>query len=253
MITRGGGDHAASLRNEFDDVKTEVKNMKEDIKGILPMFEKTMKVMEENLHLAKEEICGAKARMEMLEADIKKVVQTDDRGIPAVVTAPPQPAPVVRAPQSPVVTARESAPVERAPHSPALSASESAPVVKKPCGWHKHKPDSFVELDCMGVEEKDVDDWINHLGSTLFKWDTKPACKILTRLRPVHTQQKCRVTACRTQANRSFHVQCLDCLQCVYGKYGTWAEGESPMAPTRAAKGLMDFFMIEESGEKPQT
>ena len=65
MITRGGGDHAASLRNEFDDVKTEVKNMKEDIKGILPMFEKTMKVMEENLHLAKEEICGAKARMEM--------------------------------------------------------------------------------------------------------------------------------------------------------------------------------------------
>ena len=253
LITRGGGDHAASLRNEFDDVKTEVKNMKEDIKGILPMFEKTMKVMEENLHLAKEEICGAKARMEMLEADIKKVVQTDDRGTPAVVTAPPQPAPVVRAPQSPVVTARESAPVERAPHSPALSAPESEPVVTEPCRWHKHKPDSCVELDCMGVEEKDVDDWINHLGSTLFKWDNKPACKILTRLRPVHKEQKCRVTACRTQANRSFHVQCLDCLQCVYGKYGTWAEGESPMAPTRAAKGLMDFFMIEESGEKPQT
>ena len=252
MITRGGGDHAASLRNEFDDVKTEVKNMKEDIKGILPMFEKTMKVMEENLHLAKEEICGAKARMEMLEADIKKVVQTDDRGIPAVVTAPPQPAPVVRAPQSPVVTARESAPVERAPHSPALSAPESEPVVTKPCGWHKHKPDSCVELDCLGVEEKDADDWINHLGSTLFQWNTKPLYKIQTRLRPVW-REKCRVTACRTQANRSFHVQCLDCLQCVYGKYGTWAEGESPMAPTRAAKGLMDFFMVEESGEKPQT
>ena len=32
MITRGGGDHAASERNEFDAVKTEVKNMKEDIK-----------------------------------------------------------------------------------------------------------------------------------------------------------------------------------------------------------------------------
>ena len=174
LITRGGGDHAASLRNEFDDVKTEVKNMKEDIKGIVPMFEKTMKVMEENLHLAKEEICGAKARMEMLEADIKKVVQTDDRGIPAVVAAPPQPAPVVRAPQSPVVTARESAPVERAPHSPALSAPESEPVVTKPCGWHKHKPDSCVELDYAGVEEKDVDDWINHLGSTLFARNTKP-------------------------------------------------------------------------------
>ena len=244
MITRGGGDHAASLRNEFDDVKTEVKNMKEDIKGILPMFEKTMKVMEENLHLAKEEICGAKARIEMLELVA--------RGIPAVVTERPHPAPVVRAPQSPVVTARESAPVERAPHSPALSASESAPVVKKPCGWHKHKPDSCVELDCMGVEEKDVDDWINHLGSTLFQWNTKPLYKIQTRLRPVW-REKCRVTACRTQANRFFHVQCLKCLQCAYGKYGTWAEGASPMAPTRAQSVLAEFFLIEDGGEKPQT
>ena len=172
MITRCGGDHAASLRNEFDDVKTEVKNMKEDIKGILPMVEKTMKKVEERLHLAKEEICGAKARMEMLEADIKKVVQTDDRGIPAVVTAPPQPAPVVRAPQSPVVTAPESAPVVRAPHSPALTAPQSESD-DEACRWHKHKPDSCVEPDYEGVVEKDADDWINHLGSTLFAKNTK--------------------------------------------------------------------------------
>ena len=177
LITRGGGDHAASLRNEFDDVKTEVKNMKEDIKGILPMFEKTMKVMEENLHLAKEEICGAKARIEMLEADIKKVVQTDDRGIPAVVTAPPQPAPVVRAPQSPVVTASESAPVVRAPQLPALQARQSESD-DEPCGWHKHKPDSCVEPDFMGVVEKSADDWINHLGATLFvKKTPKPSTR----------------------------------------------------------------------------
>ena len=252
MITRGGGDHAASLRNEFDDVKTEVKNMKEDIKGILPMFEKTMKVMEENLHLAKEEICGAKARIEMLEADIKNVVQTDDRGIPAVVTAPPQPAPVVRAPQSPVVTARESAPVERAPHSPALSALESEPVVTKPCGWHKHKPDSCVELDFLGVEEEDADDWINHLGSTLFAKNTKTLYKIGSRIRPVW-RDKCRVTACRTKANRFLHVQCVKCRQGVYGKYGHWTEDNSPMAPKRAMSLLAEFFMVEEDGEKPQT
>ena len=72
MTTRGGGGHAASERNEVDAVKTEVKNMKEDIKVILLRSEKTMKVMEENSHLAKEAICGAKARIEMLEADIKK-------------------------------------------------------------------------------------------------------------------------------------------------------------------------------------
>ena len=176
MITRGGGDHAASLRNEFDDVKTEVKNMTEDIKAILLRSEKTMKVMEENLHLAKEEICGSKARIEMLEADIKKVVQTDDRGIPAVVTAPPQPAPVVRAPQSPVVTAPESAPVVRAPHSPALTAPQSESD-DEACRWHKHKPDSCVEPGYVGVVEKDADDWINHLGSTLFAGTPKPSTR----------------------------------------------------------------------------
>ena len=152
MITRGGGDHAASERNEFDAVKTEVKNMKEDIKVVLQGFEKTMKVMEENLHLAKEEICGAKARIEMLELLA--------RGIPAVVTAPPQPAPVVRAPQSPVVTAPQSESDDEA------------------CRWHKHKPDSCVEPDYMGVVEKSADDWINHLGATLFAKNTKTLYKI---------------------------------------------------------------------------
>ena len=73
MITRGGGDHAASERNEFDALKTEVRDMKEDIKVILLRFEKTMKVMEENLQLAKEETCGAKARIEMLEAETKQL------------------------------------------------------------------------------------------------------------------------------------------------------------------------------------
>ena len=244
--TRGGGDHAASERNEFDAVKTEVKNMKEDIKGILPMVEKTMKKVEERLHLAKEEICGAKARMEMLEADIKKVVQTDDRGIPAVVTAPPQ-----HAPQSPVVTASESAPVVTAPHSPALTAAQSESD-DEACRWHKYKPDSCVEPDYVGSVEKDADDWINHLGATLFAKNTKTCYKIGSRIGPVWGD-KCRVTACRTKANRFFHVQCLKCRQCAYGKYGHWAEDASPMAPTRAQSVLAEFFMIEEGGEKPQT
>ena len=152
MITRGGGDHAASERNEFDAVKTEVKNMKEDIKVVLQGFEKTMKVMEENLHLAKEEICGAKARIEMLELLA--------RGIPAVVTGTGSPAPVVRAPQSPVVTAPQSESDDEA------------------CRWHKHKPDSCVEPDYMGVVEKSADDWINHLGATLFAKNTKTLYKI---------------------------------------------------------------------------
>ena len=244
MITRGGGDHAAPewwgpWAPYGTRVKTEVKNMKEDIKVILQGFEKTMKKMEENLHLAKEEICGAKARIEMLEADSKKVVQTDDRGIAAVVTAPPQQEPVVRAPQSPVVTAPQS---------------ESD---DEPCGWHKHKPDSCVEPDFMGVVEKSADDWINHLASTLFVQNTKTVYKIQSRIAPVWGD-KCRVTACRTPANRFFHVQCLKCLQCANGKYGRWTADDSPVdgqkTPERAMRMLAEFFMIEmDDGEKPQT
>ena len=215
-------------------MKTEFKNMKEDIMEVMEVMKETMKGMEENLHLAKEEICGAKARIEMLEADIKNVVQTDDRGIPAVVTAPPQPAPVVRAPQSPVVTAPQSESDDEA------------------CRWHKHKPDSCVEPDYVGVVEKDADDWINHLGSTLFAKNSKTLKKIQKRILPVW-RDKCRVTACRTKANRFFHVQCLKCLQCVYGKYGTWAEDASPMSSKRAMSLLAEFFMIEEGDEKPQT
>ena len=117
---------------------------------------------------------------------------------------------------------------------------------------HKHVPDSWVEPDYTGVVEKHTDDWINHLSSTLFAKNTRTCYKIGSRMKAVGGS-KCRVTACRTQANRFFHVQCLKCLQCVYGTYGTWTEDASPMAPKRAMSLLAEFFMVEEGGEKPQT
>ena len=66
-------------------------------------------------------------------------------------------------------------------------------------------------------------------------------------------RDKCTVTACRTKANRAFHVQCVKCRQGVYGKYGHWTGDYSPMAPERAMKMLAEFFMVEGDGEKPQT
>ena len=127
---------------------------------------------------------------------------------------------------------------------PALTA-QSEPD-DEPCRWHKHKPESWIEPDYVGVVEKDADDWINHLGSTLFAKNSKTLYKILDRIRPVWGG-KCRVTACRTQANR------LKCLQCAYGKYGRWTADQSPMAPDRAMRMLAEFFMIEDDGEKPHT
>ena len=63
--------------------------------------------------------------------------------------------------------------------------------------------------------ETNVDEWIDHLSATLFATNTNTVYRIGARLRPVWGQ--CRVTACRTQANRFFHVECLKCGQSVFG------------------------------------
>ena len=99
--------------------------------------------------------------------------------------------------------------------------------------------------------ETNVDEWIDHLSAPPFATNTNTVHRIGARLRPVWGQ--CRVTACRTQANRFFHVQCLKCQQSVYGQYGAWAAELSPKAPDRAMRALAEFFLIEESDEKRQT
>ena len=66
-----------------------------------------------------------------------------------------------------------------------------------------------------GSVETNVDEWIDHLSAPPFATNTNTVHRIGARLRPVWGQ--CRVTACRTQANRFFHVKCLKCGQSVFG------------------------------------
>ena len=119
---------------------------------------------------------------------------------------------VVRAPQFPVVTGPESAPV--VPHPPAPTAPQSE-CDDEACRRHKQKPDSCVEPEYEGSVETNVDEWIDHLSAPPFATNTNTVHRIGARLRPVWGQ--CRVTACRTQANRFFHVKCLKCGQSVFG------------------------------------
>ena len=136
-----------------------------------------------------------------------------------------------RAPQSPVVTA------------PGLTAPQSK-CNGEACRWHKYKPDSCVVPKYAGSEEKDVDAWVAHFGD-------KTVHKIGKCIGNV--RDMCRVTACRTTANRFFHVQCLKYQQSVYGTYRAWAAEVSPTAPGRAMRELKEFFLIEESDEKRQS
>ena len=66
-----------------------------------------------------------------------------------------------------------------------------------------------------GSVETNVHEWIDHLSAPPFATNTNTVHRIGARLRPVWGQ--CRVTACRTQANRFFHVKCLKCGQSVFG------------------------------------
>ena len=68
------------------------------------------------------------------------------------------------------------------------------------------------------------------------------------------------VTACRTKANRFFHVRCKQCKQFSYGQFGTWAlpddatgECTAARAAEEARDNLAKFFKLKEvpSG-KPQ-
>ena len=119
---------------------------------------------------------------------------------------------MVRAPQFPVVTGPESAPV--VPHPPAPTAPQSE-CDDEACRLHQQKPDSCVELEYEGSVETNVDEWIDHLSAPPFATNTNTVYRIGARLRPVSDQ--CRVTACRTQANRFYHVKCLKCGQSVFG------------------------------------
>ena len=82
-------------------------------------------------------------------------------------------------------------------------------------GTSKHEIRVVSLSNYEGSVETNVDEWIDHLSATLFPTNTNTVYRIGARLIPVWGQ--CRVTACRTQANRFFHVGCLKCGQSVFG------------------------------------
>ena len=227
MITRGGGD-------ELDAVKTEMATLRGDMKVLVLGFEERIKMLEENLH-------SSKARIEWLEAVNKNVVQTNGCRILAEVTAS-ESTPVVEAPPSPVITGPEPAPV----------VAPQTESVDETCGWHKQTKIPRVKPKYNGIVEADVDNWVAHLNGTLFAYNTDTGYKIAKHLRPVWGDE-CQVTACRTPANRFFHLQCLRCGQFVFAQYDNYTKADSPKSSDRAMHLLADFLMLRMDEEKRQT
>ena len=60
--------------------------------------------------------------------------------------------------------------------------------------------------------------------------------------------ERIEVTACRTKANRFFHVRCKQCKQFSYGQFGTWAVPDATGEGTTegARDNLAKFFKLKE-------
>ena len=147
--------------------------LRKDMKVLVIGFEKRIKMMEDDLRSAKEDLDGAKARIVWLESKIEQVTQTNDRRTPAEGTALESTS-VVETPPPPVVTGPAPAPVV-APQSESDRAA---------CLWHTDIPDSCVKPEYGAEVETGLDEWSTHLVGTLFQKNSDIGYKIWDCLKP---------------------------------------------------------------------
>ena len=92
-----------------------------------------------------------------------------------------------------------------------------------------------------GTQEKDLDAWLSHLRSTLYSGDDRPLDTLEGKIRA--NWERIEATACRTKANRFFHVRCKQCNQYSYGQYGYDARQKGEDKTARAD--LAQFFKVK--------
>ena len=137
------------------------------------------------------------------------------------------------------------APVRPEPKAPESKAHE--------CDWHERGADpaqQCVKVPVEGTQERDVQSWLDHLRGTLYVKDTGrfDAFEHLIR----NYWERMEVTACRTQANRSFHVRCKKCNEYSFGQYGEWVAMVDPKRIEHARDALAQFFKYH-LRHQPQT
>ena len=86
-----------------------------------------------------------------------------------------------------------------------------------------------------GWRQTDLDNWSIHLSATLFADDADKGNAFYAAMRKLWTSME--VTACRTQANRFYFVQCQHCGEYAYGDFGVYIEEH----PSMIQQPLLDF------------
>ncbi len=137
--------------------------------------------------------------------------------------------------------------------SPEPKAACAPLLAQHACEWHERRPSAGAAVSVVGRQEEDSDAWLAHLRTTRYSSNERPLGTLEGKIKA--NWERIEVTACRTKANRFFHVRCKQSKQCSYGQFGTWAVPDATGVGTTetARDNLAKFFKLKEvpSG-KPQ-
>ena len=129
----------------------------------------------------------------------------------------------------------------------AEQAEVGSPVLPEPkhtCDWHEHRANAGEAVSVIGIQETNLNSWLDHLRNTLYSEDSRPLDAFEGKIRA--NWQRIEVTAGRSKANRFFFVRCKLCDQYSYGEFGAWAEQRDRSAghdrPAQARDALAKFF-----------
>ena len=129
--------------------------------------------------------------------------------------------------------------------SPEPKAACAPLLAQHACEWHERRPSAGAAVSVVGRQEEDSDAWLAHLRSTLYSSNEHPLDMLEGKIKA--NWERIEVTACRTKANRFFHVRCKQCNQYSYGQFGTWAVSNANGEDTAggARDDLAKFFNFQ--------
>ena len=91
-------------------------------------------------------------------------------------------------------------------------AEVGSPVLPEPkhkCDWHEHRANAGEAVSVSGIQETNLNSWLDQLRNTLYSEDSRPLDAFEGKIRAYW--QCIEVTACRTKANRFFFLRCKQC------------------------------------------
>jgi len=178
--------------------------------------------------------CDVQAKLFSLEVLVGVLLKDSSAERASSSTTPPQ-SDASEAP-SPVLTDVRLQPAPPSVNPPATSPRTTVPASEthSQCAHGKGSVLQHPPLGS-GWRQKGLDNLSIHLSATLFAEDADKGNAFYAAMRKLWTSME--VTACRTQANRFYFVQCQHCDEYVYGEFGSYSEEH----PWMIQQPLLDF------------